>query len=256
MRTIAALALLGAALVAVAPARAATDDAPDLTHSGKVSASTDPALPPAYGPNPAKVVVVLLSDFQCPVCKRITAATHQIAEEWPGDVRVEFVQFPLAMHPHAEDAAVAALAAHRQGKFWEMHDVLFENQAVLDADSLARYAEQAGCDMTRWRKDYADPAVRKRVRDEAALGTALGANATPAFLINGKLSVGWGSWMAFRYQVEQEKAAADALVKKGTPVADVAAKRAKENLPDAKQFAAYKAGIIDPLAKAAGGKKK
>ena len=256
MTTTRALGLLALALLVAAPLRAATDDAPDRTTSGKVSASRDPNLPPAYGPNPAKVVVVVLSDFECPVCKRITDATHQIAEEWPGDVRLEFVQFPLAMHPNAEDAAVAALAAHRQGKFWEMHDLLFANQSALASDSVAGYAQQAKLDMTRFRKDIADPAVRARVRAEVALGTALGANATPAFLVNGKLSVGWGSWMAFRYEVDQERTAAAALLAKGTKLADVHAQRARANITDDKAFAAYKAGIIDPLAKAARAKTK
>jgi predicted DsbA family dithiol-disulfide isomerase len=181
-------------------------------------------------------------------------ATHQIAEEWPGDVRVEFLQFPLAMHPNAESAAIASLAAQRQGKFWEMHDLLFENQGALDDASVEGYAKQVGCDMARFKKDIADPALKKRVQSEAKLGGVLGANATPAFLVNGKVSVGWGSWMAFRAQVEQERSAADALIAKGTKLADVHAKRAKENLTKPEVFAAYKAGIIDPLAKAAGGK--
>ncbi len=248
MRIALAVAILALTLPS---ARAATDDAPDRTHSGKVVASKNPDLPPALGPNPAKVVVVVMSDFQCPVCKRITDATHQIPEEFPGEVRVEYLNLPLAIHQHAEDAAVAGLAAHEQGKFWEMHDLLFAHQDALDAASLATYAQQAKCDMTRWKKDYADPALRKRVQAEAALATALGGNATPAFLINGKPSVGWGSWMAFRYQVEQELTAANALVAKGTKPADVAAARARANLTNDTTFNAYKAGILDPLAKTA-----
>ena len=245
-----------ALLLAPSPGRAATDDAPDRTQSGKIAVSRNPDLPPAYGPNPAPVVVVVMSDFQCPVCRRITDATHQIPEEFPGEVRVEFLNLPLAIHPHAEDAAVAALAAHRQGKFWEMHDLLFANQGALDASSVAGYAQQAKLDLARWKKDVADPALRKRVKAEAVLATSLGGNATPAFLINGKPSVGWGSWMAFRYQVEQEVTAAKALVAKGTKAADVHAARARVNLPSDAAFNAYKAGVIDPLVKAAAPTKK
>src|SRR5262249_58508905 len=94
------------------------DDAPPRTHSGEVQVSKDVRLAPALGPHPAKVVVIVYSDFQCPVCRRITDATYQIAEEWPGDVRVEFHQLVFATHANAENAAVAALAAHRQGKVW------------------------------------------------------------------------------------------------------------------------------------------
>ncbi len=225
-------------------------DVPARTHSGKVSASGDPALPPAYGPNPAKVVVIVFSDFQCPVCGRCTDATHQIAEEWPGDVRVEFLQLALAMHSNAQNAAVAALAAQRQGKFWQMHDLLFAHQDALDEASLAGYAAKAGCDPKRYQKDYADPALRKRVADEVAFANVLGARATPAFVVNGALSVGWGSWMAFRSQVEQERSTVNALLAKGTKLADVHALRARENLKDDAAFKAYKAAIIDPLAKA------
>jgi protein-disulfide isomerase len=234
------------------PPTTANPDLPTRTQSGRVFPSRDPRLPPAYGPNPAKVNVVVFSDFQCPVCRRITDATHQIAEEWPGDVRVEFRQLALDMHGNARNAAVASLAAQRQGKFWEMHDLLFEHQDALDESSLAAYAEQAGCDPAQYAKDYADPALRQRIADEVALAGRLGARATPAFLINGKLGVGWGSWSAFRSQVEQELNAVNALLAKGTKLRDVHARRARENAANAAAFEAYKAGIIDPLARAAG----
>ena len=233
------------------PPKLSPDDAPAITHSGKVAVSKDVTLPPAMGPNPAKVVVIVYSDFQCPVCRRCTAATHQIAEEFPGDVRVEFRQHALAMHKNAQNSAVAALAAHMQGKFWEMHDVLFDNQGALDEDSLSAYAQRLGLDMAKFKKDYADPAVRKRVEDESALADTLEARGTPGFLINGKLSVGWGSWNGFRSQVEMELNAVNAELGKGTRLADVHAARAKVNSKDDAAFKAYKAGIVDQLAKAA-----
>src|SRR5262245_18627299 len=225
------------------PAPAATDDAPVRTHSGKVEASQDPDRPPALGPTPAKVVVIVYSDFQCPVCKRITDATYQITEEWPGDVRVEFRQLALSSHQDAAPAAVAALAAHRQGKFWQMHDLLFANQGALDAASLEGYAQQIGLDMDRFRKDIADPALRARVEEESALAGKLGATATPAFLINGKIGVGWASWMAFRYQVEQERKAVDALLANGTPLAKVQSTRAREHITDPQLLKAYQATL-------------
>jgi len=227
-------------------------DRPVRTTSGKVVVSRDAALPPALGPNPCKVLVTVYSDFQCPVCARATDATHQISEEWPGQVRVEFRQHPLAMHANAENAAVASLAAHQQGKFWEYHDVLFAHQSALDAASLETYAREIGLDLTRFRKDYADPKLRARVKDEGALADRLGATGTPAFLVNGRLSVGWGSWQSFRAQVEQELAAVDALLAKHTPLADVLAVRAKANAANGDAFAAYKAAVIDPLARARG----
>jgi protein-disulfide isomerase len=269
-----ALVLAIAALAAIAPARAEQaaapesgmsvppttppstvpdPDRPPRTTSGKVRASTDARLPPALGPNPAKVVVIVYSDFQCPVCARATDATRQIPEEWPGDVRVEFRQHPLGIHKNAENAAVASLAAHRQGKFWQMHDVLFANQSALDPDSLARYARTVGLDVERFRKDVADPALRARVQQEGALADRLGAAGTPGFLVNGRLSVGWGSWQGFRGQVQQELETVNGLLAKGTKLAAVHALRAQALAKDAAAFEAYKTAVIDPLAAAARG---
>jgi protein-disulfide isomerase len=233
-----------------AAAPAGDHDAPVRTRSGKVAPSRDPALPPAYGPSPSKVHVTVFSDFECPVSRRITDATHQIAEEWPGEVRLEFRQHPLAIHPNALNAALASLAAHRQGRFWEMHDLLFANQQALDPASLATYAERAGLDMERYRRDVADPALRERVQAEGALADLLQAKGTPAFVVNGTLSVGWGSWAAFRGQVEQELRAVNALMAKGTKLADVHAFRARQAIKDERAFGAYKAAVVDrPAAK-------
>jgi protein-disulfide isomerase len=226
-------------------------DRPPHTTSGKVEVSTDPKLPPALGPNPAKVVVVVYSDFQCPVCARVTDATEQIPEEWPGDVRVEFHQHPLKIHANAENAAVASLAAHRQGKFWQMHDALFAHQTALDPDSLVAYAQQIGLDVARFRKDYDDPVLRERVRQEGALAEQLGADGTPGFLVNGRLTVGWGSWQGFRGSVQQELETVNALLAKGTKLADVHELRAKALAKDPAKYDLYKRGVIDPLAAAA-----
>jgi predicted DsbA family dithiol-disulfide isomerase len=191
-------------------------------------------------------VVVVFSDFQCPVCRRSADATDQIAEEFPGDVRVEFWQHPLTTHANAENAAVASLAAHRQGKFWEYHDELFRNQAALDPDSLARYAEQLGMDGARFKSDYADPALRARAQSEAATAETFGAKNTPAFLVNGKLKVGWGSWYAFRADVEHELAEAKKLEEQGTTGAAVAERRAETQLANPDLFRAYREKVLRP----------
>jgi protein-disulfide isomerase len=252
MRRMSRLTVVAALLVLALGVRAEdSDEPPKRTQSDKVRVSTDPALPPAYGPNPAKVHVIVYSDFQCPVCSRVVGATHQIAQEFPGDVRVEFRQLALAMHRHAENAAVASLAAHRQGKFWKMHDVLFANQGKLDPESLPEHARAAGLDMERFTKDYADAALRERVRQETSLAERLGADGTPTFIINGKASSGWASWFAFRQDVGTELQEANALIKSGVKPAEVHARRAEEALKDG-DFTAYKTAVIDPLAKAAG----
>jgi len=222
------------------------DDSPPRVQSGKVAASTDVDHPPALGPAGAKVVVLVFSDFQCPVCRRSADATDQIAEEFPGEVRVEFWQHPLTTHANAENAAVASLAAQRQGKFWEYHDELFRNQSAIDPDSLARYAEQLGMDGARFKSDYADPQLRARVKSEAATAETFGAKNTPAFMVNGKLKTGWGSWYAFRADVERELAETKKLEEQGAVGAPVAERRAETQLANAELFHLYREQVLRP----------
>ena len=205
----------------VATHGATPDDPPARTVSGRVSASSDPDRPPALGPAPAKVTIVVYNDFTCPVCSRSAAATRQIVEEWPGEIRLELRWFAPPQHAHSENAAVAALAAQRQGKFWEMHDVLFANSGQLDDAHLADYARTVGLDPERWSRDFADPALHRRVQDETEEAPRLGAKATPTFIINGTVVVGWASWAMFRSQVEHELQAANTLLAQGVPLSDV-----------------------------------
>jgi protein-disulfide isomerase len=235
--------------VASAVPKRNSDDSPLRTKSGKVKASTNTKLPPAYGPLKSKVHVVIFSDFQCPVCRRAVDATHQIAEEWPGEVRVEFRQNALAMHRNAHGAAVASLAAHRQGKFWDYHDLLFRNQSALDTLSLSAYAQQTSLDMTRFNKDLGSEELKKWVDRDRQFAQDLGARGTPAFLINGKLQVGWGSWNGFRSMVQRELSQVEGLLQQGKTLNDVHAIRAKENSKDDASFKAYKKYVLDLLKK-------
>jgi protein-disulfide isomerase len=219
-------------------------DSPSRSQSGKVFASTDADRPPALGPAPAKVLVLVFSDFQCPVCRRSADATAQIAEEFPEEVRTEFWQHALPMHPNAANAAAASLAAQRQGKFWEYHDVLFRNQSALDPASLERYAEDLGLDVAKFKADYDDPAIRERIKHESAIAETFGAAGTPAFMINGKLYVGWGSWSSFRSNVERELAEAKKLEADGTPIAQLAEARARVLIANPEQLQTYVSSVI------------
>jgi protein-disulfide isomerase len=210
-------------------------------------------LTPAVGPNPSKVYVTVYSDFACPVCARAAPDTRRMVQEWPGEIRFEFRHLAPSVHRTAEDAAVASLAAHRQGKFWEMHDALFATRGGLEVENLRAVARQIGLDMERYERDFTDPAVREQVREESREASALGASGTPAFVINGKMAVGWGSWYVLRDQVERELQAVNALVAQGKPLAEVHALRAKESAKDEAAFALYKRAVLDRLAAAAGG---
>ena len=232
------------ASVPPAPVSTNPDDAPARVKSGKVFASTEIDRPPALGPTSAKVWIVVFSDFQCPVCKRSADATQQIAEEFPGEVRVLFWQHPLASHAGAEGAAVASLAAQQQGKFWEYHDEVFRNQSALDADSLSGYASRLGLDVDRFKSDSASPELHARVKSEAAFAERFGATSTPAFMMNGKVHTGWGSWYGFRGEVEHELAEARKLEAAGTPAEQIAGRRAQAQIEDADLLQAYREQIL------------
>lgn len=145
------------------------------------------------GPETAPVTLVEYGDYECPHC----GAAHRIVkqlEEMVGDkLRFVFRHFPLTqIHPHAQLAAEAAEAAGAQGKFWEMHDTLFENQRTLDELHLVAFAEQLGLDSEGFARELQVGLYRDRVREDFMSGVRSGVNGTPTFFIDG-----WrydGSW--------------------------------------------------------------
>lgn len=225
------------------------DDPPAQTRSPKVRPSRDPTLPPALGPSPSKVRVVVFCDFQSPDCRRMTSALRQIPEEWPGEVRLEYHQLP-GRTAVANLAAIGSLAAHQQGRFWPMHDCLYANQGALDEEKIAECAFQAGVDMQRYAKDYADPVLRERVRREAASVRPLGGGQAPAYTVNGRMHVGWGSWDLLRGAVERELKQVNELLAKRRKLAEVELQRARENTRNAEAFESYRTSILAPRAKA------
>lgn len=208
------------------------------------SRSQDPERPPAYGPEDAKVRVILFSDYQCPSCRRISPATQQISAEFPGDVRIEVWQRPLAMHTAAETAAAAAIAAQQQGKFWEMHDLIIDNRGPLNVAKLEQFATDLDLDLDQFRADMNDPTVKERIRDENATAEALGAIKTPGWVINGKVSEGWGSWRGFRQKVERELTAANALAEEGMDPMKIQVQRAEVNFNDPDKFELYRKRVL------------
>jgi predicted DsbA family dithiol-disulfide isomerase len=132
---------------------------------------------------------------------------------------VVFRNQPLPMHPNAMPAALAAEAAHRQGKFWEMHDKLFGDQKSLGPETYEKYAKELGLNMARWKADMDSEAVKKTIADDSQAGTAIGARGTPAFFINGRPLSGAQPFESFKAVIDQELQNADALLKKGVPPA-------------------------------------
>jgi protein-disulfide isomerase len=140
------------------------------------------------GPNHAPVTVVEYGDFECPTCKQVAPGVKLLLERFPEQVRIAFRHFPVEQaHPHALQAAETAEAAGAQGKFWEMHDLLFENQRHLKSHQLQNYAQSLGLDMARFTAELDDEVYRQRIREHQKSAHDSGVRGTPTFFVNGKV---------------------------------------------------------------------
>jgi protein-disulfide isomerase len=140
----------------------------------------------AQGPTTAKVTLVEYGDYQCPSCLQAYPIMIDLQQHLGTKMRLVFRNFPLkTVHPQAEHAAEAAEAAGAQGKFWEMHDYLYEHQAHLDDRHLLEYAARIGLDMARFARDLETHAFASRVQEDFRGGVRSGVNGTPTFFING-----------------------------------------------------------------------
>jgi len=139
------------------------------------------------GREDAPVTLVEYGDYECPYCGQAYPIVHQVQKALGIRLRFIFRNFPLAeMHPHAERAAEAAEAAAAQGKFWEMHDLLYEHQKALDDAHLAEYAKRLGLDVDRVEREVEAGTHTKRVRSDVRSGVRSGVNGTPTFFVNGR----------------------------------------------------------------------
>jgi len=141
---------------------------------------------PVKGPADARITLVEFSDFECPFCSAAVKQVDIVMAAYPKDVKLIYKQFPLSMHPHAEIAAEASLAAREQGKFWEMYEVLFKNYRRLSADNIMIWAKELGLDMDKFKADVTSGKYKAVVTKDLADGEAAGVYGTPAFYINGK----------------------------------------------------------------------
>jgi protein-disulfide isomerase len=140
------------------------------------------------GAEHAHVTVVEYGDFECPNCKQAAPAVKLLLDRFVERVRFVFRHFPLSeVHPHALMAAETAECAAAQGQFWQMHDLLFENQLHLKAPQLHAYAERLRMDMIRYAAEMDDHIYLQRVREHQQSGRDSGVRGTPTFFVNGKL---------------------------------------------------------------------
>jgi hypothetical protein len=141
---------------------------------------------PSRGAAMAQVTIVEFSDFECPHCGHAHPLIDELLHEMEGRVRVVFRHYPLSGHPRAMPAARAAIAAERQGKFWEMADLLFTHQRQLSDEDLERYATQLGLDLERFHADMQSPEAQARIERDREEGGRLDIEGTPTFFVNGR----------------------------------------------------------------------
>ena len=187
---------------AVAPSPSA---APSPTEAPTVDVSADDD--PVLGSADAPVTIIEFSDFQCPFCKRFAdQAWPQIYEEYikTGKVKVVFRDFPLGFHDKAQKAHEATECADDQGKFWEMHDLMFANQASISEDNYKKWAGDLGLDTTEFASCLDSGKHAQEVKDDFADGQAAGVSGTPSFFINGKKLVGAHPFATFKQVIDAE----------------------------------------------------
>jgi protein-disulfide isomerase len=138
------------------------------------------------GPDNAPLTLVEYGDYQCPYCGAAYPVVKQIQKTLGKKLRFVFRNFPLTQaHPYAMIAAEAAEAAALQGKFWEMHDLLFEQQTFLEPDIIPSWAKRIGLDLEKFGNSIKEGSVAKRIKEDRQSGIRSGVNGTPTFYING-----------------------------------------------------------------------
>jgi protein-disulfide isomerase len=141
---------------------------------------------PAKGPSDAPVTVIEFSDFECPFCGRIEPTLAKIEKNYGDQIRFVFRQFPLSVHPHAQKAAEASLCADEQGKFWEMHDAMFDDQHSLGVEQLRSKAASLGLDADKFNACLDGDKFNSRIQADIADGQKAGVGGTPALFVNGR----------------------------------------------------------------------
>lgn len=138
------------------------------------------------GPEGARLTLVEYGDYQCPPCGELFGSIHQLQKRLANDIRIVYRHYPLSgSHPLAQLAAEAAEAAGAQGKFWEMHELLFDHQSALSEKVFDECAQQLGLDMDSFRQDLKKRTFESRVREDFKRGVANGVYGTPGLFVNG-----------------------------------------------------------------------
>jgi protein-disulfide isomerase len=174
---------------------------------------TTPQKPSAPAATTERVEIVLFTDFQCPFCAQFAQIFREVQTNGiaGAPTTVRFKHFPLNIHPAAPLAHQAALAAGEQGKFWEMHDLLFANQSAVKHEDLLRYASKLRLNLVRFKKDLASARLKQQIESDLREGIQLGVRGTPSFFVNGKGYSGAYSLAQLQQLVQREQQRKHAL---------------------------------------------
>lgn len=172
---------------------------------------------PALGAKDAPVTIVTFSDFECPFCKRVGPTIDRVMRDYRGKVKMYFRDYPLPFHKKARPAAMAAWCANEQGKFWQYHDQLFEDQK-LETNDLVAHATKIGLDKAKFETCLSTEKFKPQMEADAEAGAKAGVNGTPAFFVNGILISGAVPFDKFKEVIDEELALAAPTSKKKTTV--------------------------------------
>jgi protein-disulfide isomerase len=157
---------------------------PDPAHAYALPVGQSPSRGAANG----AITIVEFSDYQCPYCAKAEPLVKSFVDVYPKNSRVVFKHFPLvSIHPNAMPAALAAAAAQKQGKFWEMHELLFANQHKLGAEQYNQFAKQLGLNVDKFEADMKSDEIKAAVQEDVKLAQQVGVRGTPTIFVNGKL---------------------------------------------------------------------
>jgi len=171
----------------------------------------DPQVDPVKGNADALVTLVVFSEFQCPFCSKVRPSLDQIEKDYGDKVRMVFKSNPLPFHKNAMQASEAALCAKEQGKFWEMHDKLFDNQRALEAANLETYASELGLDMDKFKGCVSAHKYKEQILADQELAGKVTARGTPNTFINGRKLTGAKPLEEFKTVIDEELKKAEAL---------------------------------------------
>lgn len=188
-----------------------TEEKVETANTGQASALEIKANDWVSGTSTAKVTLVEYLDFECEACGAYYPITTQLKEEFKDDMRLVVRYFPLPGHKNSRTAAHSVEAAGKQGKFWEMYNILFTKQSewsekpVANQDQFEKYAVEAGVNIEQWKKDVVSDDVKKRVEDSYREAVSLNLQGTPSFFLNGKKIENPKGYESFKLLIEKAK---------------------------------------------------